>query len=198
MTRPCRTALPGCLQLFVFSFNSRKEEEKNKLLQHIRLENNMNYSNIKSVSFSMCFVVAFRQICPAGKGYYLQSITETLAFPGSMFPIKVDFDGESWKPKDVKNNSNVSTCKSFELIAWVHMFNFSLWFLFTEPEQRVRHDFSIQRSLVIFAGVTSFFGPLSIRRSLQRPPPCSRLPAAPVVLVSLVNKPSPIQRYPCR
>ncbi|KAM6906896.1 latent-transforming growth factor beta-binding protein 3 isoform 4-T4 [Xenentodon cancila] len=36
--------------------------------------------------------VAFRQICPAGKGYSFQSITETFTFPGSIFPIKMDIE----------------------------------------------------------------------------------------------------------
>ncbi|XP_061595317.1 latent-transforming growth factor beta-binding protein 3-like isoform X2 [Cololabis saira] len=36
--------------------------------------------------------VAFRQICPAGKGYSFQSITETFTFPGSIFPLKMDID----------------------------------------------------------------------------------------------------------
>uniref|UniRef100_A0A8C2ZC10 Latent-transforming growth factor beta-binding protein 3 n=1 Tax=Cyclopterus lumpus TaxID=8103 RepID=A0A8C2ZC10_CYCLU len=39
--------------------------------------------------------VAFSKICPAGKGYFLQNIRETVAFPPIIFPRKPDKEGES-------------------------------------------------------------------------------------------------------
>uniref|UniRef100_A0A8C9ZD29 Latent-transforming growth factor beta-binding protein 3 n=1 Tax=Sander lucioperca TaxID=283035 RepID=A0A8C9ZD29_SANLU len=38
--------------------------------------------------------VAFSKICPAGKGYFLQNIRETVAFPPIIFPRKPDKEGE--------------------------------------------------------------------------------------------------------
>uniref|UniRef100_A0A672G603 Latent transforming growth factor beta binding protein 3 n=1 Tax=Salarias fasciatus TaxID=181472 RepID=A0A672G603_SALFA len=38
--------------------------------------------------------VAFSQICPAGKGYFLKHIRETVAFPPIFFPSKPDKEGE--------------------------------------------------------------------------------------------------------
>lgn len=38
---------------------------------------------------------AFRKICPAGKGYFLQNTREILAFPPIIFPRKPDKEGES-------------------------------------------------------------------------------------------------------
>lgn len=54
------------------------------------------YSNSKvPCSLFLCFSVAFSKICPAGKGYLLQNIRETVAFPPIIFPRKPNKDGES-------------------------------------------------------------------------------------------------------
>uniref|UniRef100_A0A8C4DE92 Latent transforming growth factor beta binding protein 3 n=1 Tax=Dicentrarchus labrax TaxID=13489 RepID=A0A8C4DE92_DICLA len=57
--------------------------------------------------------VAFSRICPAGKGYSLQNIRETVALPPFIFPPKLDKEGESLNtfhtPQEFSEASNICT-----------------------------------------------------------------------------------------
>lgn len=64
----------------------------------------MKWSNRENLSsLSLRCSVAFSKICPAGKGYFLQNIRETVAFPPIIFPRKPDKEGE-WKTVETQTS----------------------------------------------------------------------------------------------
>lgn len=85
---------------------------------------------VKSSPLSVRCSVAFNKICPAGKGYFLQNIRETLAFPPIIFPRNPAKEGESLNTVHT-NISNISTFSR----------NTPLSLSLSEPKRPVRHWF---------------------------------------------------------
>lgn len=74
------------------------------------------YSNNKF--FLICGSVAFSKICPAGKGYLFQKITESFPFPPFFIPPKPDREGES------RNVTHTLLTLNLLLKCWFDLFFF--------------------------------------------------------------------------
>lgn len=94
--------------IFCYFIPPQKYKTSQKVLSFIR-------SIMNLCSFCLWFSVAFSKICPAGKGYFIQSIREILPFP----PIFTRKNGES-----------VNAVRNMQAALQISLFNHYLLFFF--------------------------------------------------------------------